>query len=955
MFNSLLFRIFIVGCVLFLPSFAAYAGLEQYITVNHKTDFGPRLVGSAYLDFASPNQPVGIGWSGAVEASVTLDTAPPFGFTGNWVTTPQVGRWKYNSSTQVTMPAPSQPVADIGLYFAPDREGYIPAGNGLFATGFDSGYREIKIEGVGAGDNISTPALQLDAQAKINGRIQSQCQNVGFCELNLGSNDTLTFTLTPSVNTHIASLPALQAGTVPAESDMNRAALNLNFDDPGQVSTFLQQIRYVKLNTAVQGSSSAICSRQLAAFQSQLLNADTISQTGYFQDLTANNATSEGCVGYSFLMSPGKPAELKVQTVNGTGDNGYVDYMFYFPGHFDTNNPQRGEYPGSHKTFRLRAGSGGGTPTNYSVSFSLPSTASVSSGAPYTTTVSAAASGFTPQSYQWSGAGMQISNPTAATTSITITSAGIYNLQVTATGANGEIATYSRAINAVDPTVTPPPDPDPPVVTPPDNTGGNNPPTVRIYAGGTQLTTTQPYPVDAGQSITVNATATDSDGSIASYAWDVQEGAIVFGRFVGGPTQKASITSPNANSTQITFSQGGDFQVRMIVYDNGGSVGVAQGLVTVSGGGGTTPTPTPTNQPPVANFTLNTAQGVSGLTINANGSSSSDADDGIAAFAWSVKPDTGVTIANPAGVQTNITFDNPGTYQVSLRVMDNSGSSALSTPQAVTVNALPTPLANCTATPQTVNQGEIVHLSAVDPANSSRQGPVDAPLTKFTWSSPSGEFILPDGSRTEGTADSPELAIIFDAAGVVDIDLVVTDSQGTESTPAVCAVTVNKQVIPELPELQVYEYSFLTQDLQPSGNDIHIRGGLREVPGGQLLRARQDEDIPAGTNTEISMEIDIAQAHQGQPGETVVLLYLDIDAVSGWFNLNPVYTLLAWDGNLTTPPFMPYGIYTELPETVTIPIFNGMLPLGMYKLYAGYIYAGDINTIYFSGEEFSVR
>ena len=452
MFNSPLFRILIGGYVLLMHSFPAYAGLEEYITVNHKTDFGPQLVGSAYLDFVSPKQPVGIGWDGTTEASVTLDTASPFGFTGSWVQTPQVGRWKYNSSTQVTMPAPSQPVADIGLYFAPDREGYILAGNGLFATGSNSGYREIKIEGVGAGDNISTPALQLDAQAKINGQLQSQCQSVDFCELNLGPNDTLTFTLTPSVNTSVASLPALQVGTVPAESAMNRAALNLNFNDPAQVSAFLQQIQYVKLNTTAQGSSSALCSRQLAAFQSKLSSADNISRTGYFQDLTANSSISNGCVstgctGYSFLMSPGKSAELEVQSVNGTGDSGYVDYMFYFPGHFNTNNPQRHEYPGSHKTFRLRTDS---TQANYSVDFSLPDTATVFAGAPYTTTVSATVGGFAAQSYQWSGAsGMQITSPDAAATSITITEAGVYNLQVTATGANGEIATYSRSINAI--------------------------------------------------------------------------------------------------------------------------------------------------------------------------------------------------------------------------------------------------------------------------------------------------------------------------------------------------------------------------------------------------------------------------------------------------------------------------------------------------------------------------
>lgn len=102
---------------------------------------------------------------------------------------------------------------------------------------------------------------------------------------------------------------------------------------------------------------------------------------------------------------------------------------------------------------------------------------------------------------------------------------------------------------------------------------------------------------------------------------------------------------------------------------DGNTISRVGNRVVIAGGG--------TNQPPTAAFSA----GVNGLTVNVNGSASTDPDGSIASYAWTFGDGgtaTGVTAAH--------TYAAAGTYTVTLTVTDNQGATN-STSTSVTVTA----------------------------------------------------------------------------------------------------------------------------------------------------------------------------------------------------------------------------------------------------------------------------
>jgi subtilisin family serine protease len=105
----------------------------------------------------------------------------------------------------------------------------------------------------------------------------------------------------------------------------------------------------------------------------------------------------------------------------------------------------------------------------------------------------------------------------------------------------------------------------------------------------------------------------------------------------------------------------------------GGRLNVS-GFFGSTGGGGS-------NQPPIANFTVS----CTGLSCTFDASSSSDSDGTIVSYDWNFDDGTGNT--SSSSVKTSHLYSAGGTYNVTLTVTDDDGSTGAFTKSGVTVTA----------------------------------------------------------------------------------------------------------------------------------------------------------------------------------------------------------------------------------------------------------------------------
>ncbi|HSS42857.1 MAG TPA: N,N-dimethylformamidase beta subunit family domain-containing protein [Solirubrobacterales bacterium] len=165
--------------------------------------------------------------------------------------------------------------------------------------------------------------------------------------------------------------------------------------------------------------------------------------------------------------------------------------------------------------------------------------------------------------------------------------------------------------------------------------------------------TATPSPVLTGVPVTLNgAGSTDPDGSIVKYEWDLD----------GNGTYETS-TGSTASTTK-TFSANGEYTLGLRVTDN------------LTGTDTTTRTIKVGPQAPTASFTADPNPAVIGGSIHFNASGSEDSDGTIAKYEWDLdgngtyEADTGATAA------ADRVYTLAGTFEVGLRVIDNSGLTA---------------------------------------------------------------------------------------------------------------------------------------------------------------------------------------------------------------------------------------------------------------------------------------
>lgn len=228
--------------------------------------------------------------------------------------------------------------------------------------------------------------------------------------------------------------------------------------------------------------------------------------------------------------------------------------------------------------------------------------------------------------YTWTVNGDGTATGSGVTNQIIFPDTGTYTITLTVEDDDGAVATASRQVQVGPAGAT------------------NVSPTAAFTAsplrGEAPLTTK----VDASDSV-------DPDGSIVSYAWTV--------------SGDGSATDTGVRS-EFTFLDPGSYTITLSVTDDDGAIATTTQLVRVDAAGGGV-----ANQAPTASFSVSPSSGRAPLTVDVDGSASTDPDGSITRYAWNV---TGAMKLSASGRTARFTLTKAGSYTIRLRVTDDDGA-----------------------------------------------------------------------------------------------------------------------------------------------------------------------------------------------------------------------------------------------------------------------------------------
>ncbi len=246
---------------------------------------------------------------------------------------------------------------------------------------------------------------------------------------------------------------------------------------------------------------------------------------------------------------------------------------------------------------------------------------------------------------------------------------------------------------------------------------------VKVYANPIADFSWAPLSPKVGDTVSFTATASDPDGTIASYAWTFGDGGSAN---VAGPTHAYSTYGPKT--------------VTLTVTDADGFTAAKTHTVTVLA-------------PPVAAFTWAPSLPLIDEAVAFNAAGSSDADGSIATLAWTFG-DAGTA----TGINPTHSYATYGTFTVTLTVTDNDGLTAQVSHD---VRVAAKPVASFTSSPAKPVVDATVSFDA------SASGDADGSIVAYAWT-----------FGDTGTGSGITATHAYPIFGSFSVTLTVTDSDG---------------------------------------------------------------------------------------------------------------------------------------------------------------------------------
>lgn len=241
-------------------------------------------------------------------------------------------------------------------------------------------------------------------------------------------------------------------------------------------------------------------------------------------------------------------------------------------------------------------------------------------------------------------------------------------------------------------------------------------------------------------------------------------------------------TSAASQNPVVKFTQAGTYTAKLVAGNNIGSDSAVQtNYITI------------VNQPPDANFTVNTMNGNATQTIF---NFTDISTNGPTNWTWTFTPNT-VTYLNGSNANSQnpeVTFDNPGMYSARLVASNNGGSDSIT--KANYINVAPgifAPDADFSAD----FTNAVKNQTVVSFTDMSQYLP-----TSWYWTFSPNTIVY----QNNGNATVQNPKVIFTAAGTYTIKLKATNNLGSDSAIKTAYITVtngNATGIKEQPESKI--------------------------------------------------------------------------------------------------------------------------------------------------------
>ena len=275
--------------------------------------------------------------------------------------------------------------------------------------------------------------------------------------------------------------------------------------------------------------------------------------------------------------------------------------------------------------------------------------------------------------------------------------------------------------------------------------------------------------VAGGAAVTFDATADDTDGTIASYAWKAPTNG---GTFVDNTIEDATWTAPAEQENAQ------DYTLTLTVTDNRGGKTTANVDVTVQAAN---------KKPTVTIHTGTQTVGENAVVTLSATAEDPDTDGSIVSYAWTASPNAG-TFGNAALEDTTWTAptktNNEQQITLTLTATDNEGGTG-SASVLIKVSANNQPTATITTPEQDVDGGAEVRLNATATDDD------DAVLT-YAWTANPNVGVFSDAAILEPTWTAPAKEI-----DEQEVTLTLSVSDGTSTSRAQVKITVRANNAPE--------------------------------------------------------------------------------------------------------------------------------------------------------------